>query len=70
MRNNQIVQRATVVDEAGRPIFIGPPWQIAGAADLNGDGKADIVWHNDTSNETQVWFMNGHRIVQRATVVA
>jgi hypothetical protein len=58
-----------VVDENGQPIFVGPPFEIVGVGDVMGDGKADIVWHNSQTNETQIWAMNGHRIAGRATVV-
>jgi hypothetical protein len=66
---SQIKQRADVVDENGNPIFIGAPWSIAGSGDIDGDGHADIVWHNSQTNETQIWFMNGNQIARRATVV-
>jgi hypothetical protein len=69
MNEHQLVSRATVVDEAGQPIFIGPPFRIVGVADLNADGHADIVWHHDDTGETQIWFMNEHQLVSRATVV-
>jgi hypothetical protein len=31
--------------------------------------KSDIVWYNSQTGETQIWFMDGHRIVSRGTVV-
>jgi hypothetical protein len=34
-------------------------WRVAGAADLNGDDKADLLWRNQTSGELQAWLMNG-----------
>ncbi|HEX6034600.1 MAG TPA: hypothetical protein VFY83_09215 [Anaerolineales bacterium] len=30
---------------------------------------SDIAWHNDVSHDTQIWFMNGHRIANRLNVV-
>jgi hypothetical protein len=30
---------------------------------------SDIVWYNSSTGETQIWFMNGERLVRRATVV-
>ena len=27
--------------------------------DFDGDGKADLLWHNASTGETAVWFMNG-----------
>ena len=58
-----------MVDEAGRNINIPPPWQLITAGDMNGDGKSDLVWHNNTTHGAQVWFMNGPRMAGRATVV-
>ncbi len=63
------IGRATVTDETGKSIPIGPPWRIAGSRDFNGDGKTDILWYNSTSGESQIWMMNGSRIASRATVV-
>jgi len=70
MDGHKLAGRATVLGEDGNATFVGAPWRIAGTNDVNGDGKPDIVWHNGTSGETQLWFMNGHRLAGRATVVA
>jgi FG-GAP-like repeat len=69
MDENRLVSRGTVVDESGNFIPIGPPWSIVGVGDMNGNGKADIVWYNSESGETQIWFMNDNRLVSRGTVV-
>jgi hypothetical protein len=34
-------------------------WKIAGVADLNGDGKADLIWLNQKSGDVYYWLMNG-----------
>jgi hypothetical protein len=70
MDRHQIKDRVTVQDEYGRPMFVGAPWRIVGSNDMNRDGSADLVWHNATTNETQIWLMSGHRIIDRKTVVA
>jgi hypothetical protein len=36
---------------------------------MNQDRRPDIVWHNEVSGETQIWFMNAWRITERRTVV-
>jgi hypothetical protein len=37
--------------------------------DMNGNGKADIVWYNSQTGETQIWYMDGHRLVNRGRVI-
>ncbi|HET7017320.1 MAG TPA: VCBS repeat-containing protein [Streptosporangiaceae bacterium] len=65
----QIQWRQAVEDEGGAPIIVGLPWSIVGVGDMNNDGKADIVWHNSATNETQIWYMNGnYKINHRSTV--
>jgi hypothetical protein len=69
MYANHVVRRATVLDEQGAPLLIGPPWSIAAAGDFYGNGMADILWHNSQTNEMQIWFMHGERVTGRGTVV-
>ncbi len=69
MNGNQLASRQTVIDESGKLSLVGLPWSIVAAGDMNGDGKADIVWHNAQTNETQIWVMNGSQIASRPTVI-
>jgi hypothetical protein len=69
MRGYRVIGRATVLGQNGSPAFIGPPFGIVGAGDFNKDGKADIVWHNSATGETQIWLMDGARLSSRATVL-
>ena len=42
-------------------------WSIVGQRDFNGDGKADLLWH-DTSGNIAMWFMNGTAVGSTASV--
>ena len=34
-------------------------WQIRGLSDFNGDGRADLLWHNQKTGSLYVWLMSG-----------
>jgi hypothetical protein len=34
-------------------------WAIKGIGDVDGDGKADLVWHNTATGDVAVWLGNG-----------
>ena len=69
MDGNRLVTRATVVGQNGQPAYAGPLFRIVGVGDLDADNRADLVWHNSATNETQAWFMNGNQLMRRAPVV-
>jgi hypothetical protein len=37
---------------------VGTSWSVVGTRDFNGDGTADILWH-DTAGDLGIWLMNG-----------
>jgi hypothetical protein len=41
-------------------------WVPFAAADLNGDSKPDILWHNTKTGQVAVWFMDGMHFVSVA----
>src|SRR4051794_24390936 len=43
-------------------------WAIAGIADLDGDGKADILWRNITSGEVYEWRLNGTSVTGQGLI--
>jgi hypothetical protein len=69
MNAHRITGRATVLSEEGKPFLVGLPWRIVSSGDFNSDGKTDILWHNSSSNETQIWLMNDRSVIGRRTVV-
>jgi hypothetical protein len=34
-------------------------WKIVEVADFNGDGKNDVLWHNQATGALYVWFLGG-----------
>jgi hypothetical protein len=38
-------------------------WRIVRAADFDGDGKTDLLWHAQSTGDLYVWYMNGVNIV-------
>ena len=44
---------------------VDPSWRLSTAGDLDGDGKADLLWRNTTSGENSVWLMNGFAFQSR-----
>jgi len=43
-------------------------WKIAFAPDLNGDGKADIVWWNSSTGQVYAMVMSGTAVTQQGLV--
>jgi hypothetical protein len=39
--------------------FADTNWQLRGLADFNGDGKVDLLWHNQATGDIYVWLMKG-----------
>jgi hypothetical protein len=48
--------------EVSRQTSFPPPpaaWEIAGVGDLDGEGKADVIWRNTDTGDVGVWLGNG-----------
>ncbi|MFO1414374.1 MAG: glycoside hydrolase family 44 protein [Burkholderiales bacterium] len=48
------------IGSATFPASVGAasPWVLAGVGDLNGDGRADLVWRHTGTGQALVWLMN------------
>ncbi len=49
---------------------VGAPWFLVGSGDFNRDGATDLLWHNENTGESQVWYMDGASRIGRATINA
>jgi len=58
----------TVVSKTTAVANVDPNWQIYGISDFDGDGKADLLWRNDSTTSVVVWTMNGATKVGAAFV--
>ena len=38
-------------------------WQVAGVGDIDGDGKADLIWQHAIAGWRSAWLMNGAQVV-------
>lgn len=49
-----------VIGAATFPASVGPasPWVLSAVGDVNGDGRADLVWRNASTGQTLAWLMN------------
>jgi hypothetical protein len=45
-------------------------WQVAGAADFNGDRRADLVWRNQGTSQNVVRYLNGATFLGQAPLPA
>lgn len=56
------IQAAPSIASSAFVATLPSPWIVAATGDLNGDGKADILWRNATSGDTVTSLMNGSSI--------
>jgi hypothetical protein len=45
-------------------------WKIAGAGDINSDGKADLIWQHDGNGALGAWLMFGEQVVMQRRLTA
>jgi len=43
-------------------------WQIRGVGDLDGDGKADLIWQHATRGSVGAWLMNGTQVLSTTSL--
>jgi hypothetical protein len=45
-------------------------WQVVGVADLNGDGKPDVLWRHEGTGELRAWFVDGTTVTGTSAVAS
>ena len=54
----------------GGIVYADSNWSVIATADLNGDGKTDLVWRNATTGQVAAWLMNGTAATSTAIIFA
>ena len=58
LMNGSTITSSNAVAYQGNPITPDASWSVAGTADFNGDGNADLLWRQN-SGALALWIMNG-----------
>jgi hypothetical protein len=40
-------------------LTLSNPWRIVGSGDFNSDGRTDLIWQDQTTGATQIWYLGG-----------
>src|SRR5574337_2159731 len=47
----------------GGLLLTDPNFKVIATADLNGDGRSDLIWYNAATGQTTTWLMNGTTVI-------
>jgi hypothetical protein len=73
MRSGGIFNGTYGAPTRGRSIYLSPVpagWHIAGAADFNNDGNADLVWENTSTGAHGIWLMKNGILTSSISLTA
>lgn len=59
---------ASILSQAALQPVPDLAWQIAVAADVNGDGHPDLIWRNSSTGADVVWFLSGTTLLSQASL--
>jgi subtilisin family serine protease len=52
------------------PSNIPANWRIEGVADMNNDGKDDLIWRDYSGGGSFIWYMNGTALISTSQIAA
>jgi hypothetical protein len=59
----------TIADQGPlAPDTLDPSWHLAGTGDINGDGRADLIWQNLASGALAYWHMDSYRVTEAGSL--
>ena len=65
--NGATVSSSASITSQGHVVTPDSTWSVVGVGDFNGDGKADILWRQSSTEALSMWLMNGSFIGGSAT---
>jgi hypothetical protein len=65
-----LLDGAAVIGQSGLsiPAVSSLNWKIHGVGDVSGDGKADLLWQNESTGELGVWYLDGFTVTATWTL--
>src|SRR5262249_46367122 len=57
--NGTTLKNSLHITQAGANKSLPAGWNLASAADMNGDGKIDLILYHPASGQTAFWYLNG-----------
>jgi hypothetical protein len=66
-----LMNGTTVTQSVGTssPTVNADVWRIAATADLNGDGKDDLIWQDSVNGYLASWYLNGPTVLASVSLV-
>ena len=67
LMNGSTIESSASPTVQGNAVSPGASWSVAGIGDFTGDGEADILWRNSSTDTLAMWLMNGSTIESSAS---
>ena len=66
-----LLDGASVIGQGGLSVMFAPSlnWKIHGVGDVSGDGKADLLWQNESTGDLGVWYLDGFIVTGQLDIV-